>query len=163
MWHFVTVWAVCNISRKRSAFKMSGTPCTVAQHHITKDRNSSNTTVATSNLTSFMFLFICGLLNVSTSGCVVSKDDIISKQWMWKDVEGSIHRLVGINSHESAWRETMKLCNKDDLFLGTESNEFLSARVNTTFKMTTAPVTHFNCCTDVTRLTRIYAHFVKFN
>ena len=163
MWHFVTLWAVCNISRKSGAFRMPGTPYTVAQHHITKDRNSSNMTVATSNLTSFMLLFICGLLNVSTSGCIVSKGDVISKQWMWKDVEGRIHSPIRINSHESAWRKTTKLCTKDDLFLGTESSEFFSVWVNTTFKITTAPVTHFNCCTDVTWLTKIYAHFVNFN
>jgi len=28
-----------------SAFKKSGTLCTVSQHHITKDRNSGSTTV----------------------------------------------------------------------------------------------------------------------
>jgi len=66
---------------------MSGTPRTVSQRHNTKNRNSSKTTLATSNLTSFMLLFICGLFNVSTSGCIVSKDDRISKQWMWKDME----------------------------------------------------------------------------
>lgn len=68
---------------------------------------------------------------MSVRKAVVSEDDMICIQWIWKDVEGSIHSLIRINSHESAWRETMKLCHKDDLFLGTESNEFLSAWVNT--------------------------------
>jgi len=43
---------------------------------------------------------------------------------MWKEAFNS---LIRINSQESAWSETIKLCHKDDLFLGTESNEFLSA------------------------------------
>ena len=56
----------------------------------------------------------------------------------------------------------MKPCQKDDLFLGTECNDFLSASVNTTFKMTTTPV-QTSTAAQVTQLTRIYAHFVKFN